>query len=90
VLGVGLSDAAIGATPLPVDLAPYGAPGCRVYTSWDVTDAFVVWHGERAFALPPAPSLAGLPLHWQALQPHPPTNALGLATSNLLRMVVVP
>jgi hypothetical protein len=90
VLGVGFDDTSIGGRALPLDLGGFGAPGCRLYTSWDVTDSFLAWHGVRTLAIPPAPGLVGLTLHWQGLQLHVLNNQLGVATSNLLQMTIVP
>jgi hypothetical protein len=90
VLGVGLQDTTIGGQPLPIDLSGYGAPGCRIYSSWDATDSVLPWHGSRLLAIPTSLALAGLTLHWQGLQPHAQNNRLGMATSNLLAVTIVP
>ena len=90
VLGVGFQNTSIGAYQLPLDLSPFGAPRCSLYTSWDVTDSFVLWGGMRSIAIPPAPALAGLTLYWQGLQPHQSNNTLGIATSNLLKVTIAP
>lgn len=90
LLGVGFSDQIAGANLLPHDLGSLGAPGCAVRTSWDVTDGVFAFGTMRPLALPNTAALAGLTLFWQGAGFHPANNALGLATSDLLRMQIVP
>lgn len=89
-LGIGFSDGVAGANVLPYDLGPLGAPGCWLRSSWDVTDGIVAAGGRRFLAVPNVPALAGLQLFLQAAELHQANNALGVATSDLLRMQVVP
>ena len=89
VLGVGFQNTSLGTHSLPLDLTPFGAPGCTLYSSWDVTDAFLGWHGLRAQSIPAAPALIGLSLYYQGLVPSAANN-LGVATSNLLRVTIAP
>jgi hypothetical protein len=70
--------------PLPLDLAPFGAPGCRLLTSSDVL--IVATAGAQGDAsvpvpIPNDPSLAGVSLYVQWAQPGA-ANALGLAFSD--------
>ena len=88
VLGVGLSKTSIGGSPLPLSLAPQGAQGCWLLSSWDANEGFFVWDGTRTFPIPNSQSLVGLKLYYQGAQLHPNNNALGLATSNLLEMKI--
>ncbi len=73
-----------GSIPLPVSLAAFGAPGCTVLTSTDLT----IWGVADAYGalrlqlpVPAAPWLARMQLFEQGLALDP-ANALGLVTSN--------
>lgn len=90
VLGIGFSDEVAGANLLPYDLGPIGAPGCWLRSSWDVTDGVIAAGGFRFLPVPNVPALAGLQLFLQAAELHPANNALGIATSDLLRLQIVP
>lgn len=89
ILGVGLSNTNSNMGPLPLDLAPLGAPGCRIYSSWDVMDGFLPWNGERNVALPNSTAFRGMTLYYQGAQLHPLNNAFGVAFSNLLHMTII-
>jgi hypothetical protein len=90
LLSLGLSKTSLGSSPLPIDLTPMGAPGCRVYGSWDMVQGFYAWDAMAIYQVPNAPALAGLALYFQGAQLHLLNNALGVATSNLLEMRLVP
>jgi hypothetical protein len=70
--------------PLPLDLTPAGAPGCRLNTSLALLLAAPSQGGVATLQLPlPAdPALLGGQFFDQALVFDPPANALGLAFSN--------
>lgn len=81
---------AIG-TALDLDLAPFGAPGNRAYVLpfghvGRIADA----HGlaRSALAVPNAPALVGTAASLQWAVFDPAVNALGLATSNALDVVI--
>jgi hypothetical protein len=86
---IGLSSTALGATPLPADLTPLGAPGCTVYSSSNV-NLFALTGSQITFFVPPSPSYVGFMLFNQGLilDGSPGRNALGIATTNLQRIVV--
>jgi hypothetical protein len=90
LLGVGFQNTSIGSFALPLSLASFGAPGCTLYSSWDVTDSFLLWHDTKTLHIPQASWLIGLSLYYQGLQPHVLNNQLGAVTSNLLRMTIAP
>lgn len=90
ILGVGFSNtnnSSMG--PLPIDLTPFGAPGCHIYSSWDVMDGFLPWNGERNVALPNSAAFRGMTLYYQGAQLHPFNNLFGVAFSNLLHMTII-
>jgi len=86
---IGLSSTALGATPLPADLTPFGAPGCTLYSSSNV-NLFALTGSQITFFVPPSPSYVGFMLFNQGLilDGSPGRNALGIATTNLQRIVV--
>jgi hypothetical protein len=68
LLAVGLSNTTSALGPLPVDLGPFGMPGCFGRVSADVT--VLVSGGDPAtfaFAIPANAALAGLQFYHQAL-----------------------
>lgn len=87
----GLSRTEWNGLPLPIDLAPWGAFGCRVYTDWFVqTPLWIDAVGQRRVDLnvPPAVELSGTVLHGQAWFADPMANSLGLALSGGVRVIV--
>jgi len=86
VLFLGLDAARFGALPLPLDLAPFGMPGCRLFVDLllplsgvaDAAGAFV-----QALPIPAGvPEPRSFPFYAQAFTPAPGVNPLGLAASN--------
>ncbi|MBK8101544.1 MAG: hypothetical protein IPK26_31065 [Planctomycetes bacterium] len=72
--------------PLPLDLGPYGAPGCSILVASD--DPLVVVVGNagkaaRAFQVPQDPALVGMDVFCQAASTSS-TNALGVTTSDAM------
>lgn len=74
--------------PLPIDLAPWGAPGCFIHVSldmmWPRSMSYMGTGGyEAMFAvdLPNDPRLVGRNLYFQGVRFGTPNNALGIATS---------
>lgn len=85
ILAIGLGNTTWGGQPLPLDLAAYGMPGCRNYTSADVTVAFAYPSTSMnfQFALPAAPGFAGIRLYHQLLVfDTTAPNPAGFTTSN--------
>jgi hypothetical protein len=80
----GLSTTASRFGPLPLDLGPFGMPGCTAYTSDDAV-ALIVGaggYGRYALPIPSAAFLVGLVFHQQALVLDPGVNALGIVISD--------
>jgi hypothetical protein len=79
LLGIGLSNTDWLGMPLPLDLAPLGAPGCRVLASADVTLPLFNWAGQASWtwAVPNQGSLVGVAFYCQAAAVDH-SNALGL------------
>lgn len=78
---LGLSDTNYSGTPLPIDLAMLGAPGCLLRTSIEDVQsvANVLGTAIWSFTVPP---VAGASFYVQALPLDPFANALGLTLSN--------
>jgi hypothetical protein len=90
VLAVGFSDQSYGATPLPVDLAAYGMPGCFGRVAPDATRLLVGAGGIANFQLP-IPRTAGLigqPFYVQAFVPALNANVAGMLTTPSYRGTV--
>jgi hypothetical protein len=70
--------------PLPLDLAPLGAPGCRLALDPMLTFGLVGTSGSAPFALPIPnnPTLTGFAFYLQAAVVDGPANTLGLTFSN--------
>lgn len=79
--------------PLPFSLAPYGAPGCSLYIdfgwAWPLT--YTPVPGDFLWAtldVPADPSLAGQTVYVQGVRFDRLLNALGLGTSNGVRLTI--
>jgi PKD repeat protein len=84
VLVTGLS------APAPVDLTPFGAPGCLVRAALDAT-SFRLGAGNSAswnLSVPANPAFSGLRLWNQVLALDPTANALGAVTSDAVGMIL--
>jgi hypothetical protein len=70
--------------PLPVDLTPFGMPGCQAYLEPQQLAATAASQGVARISmrLPPDPWLYGIDIYAQAIVGSPGTNALGAAVSN--------
>lgn len=81
---LGTSNSAWNGSPLPLDLAPFGMPGCRQYVSADALGLLAATNGRAqwSLAIPAQGALLGLRFHQQALVLDPSANLAGLATSN--------
>jgi hypothetical protein len=82
---IGLSDqVGPGGMPLPLDLAPFGAPGCRLLTSVELSFFLITdpaGNGGVSFGLPNNPVYADLPLFFQAVMLDGVSNPLGLSAT---------
>jgi hypothetical protein len=72
-----------------IDLAPFGAAGCRAYTSPDLSMLVFVQGGQSTLPLyvPQDPAFLGAALHSQTFALAPAANLLGITTSNAVRHV---
>lgn len=90
-LSLGSSTTSFAGTPLPFDLAPLGAPGCRVLCDRLVSVLLPTSsNGNASFRLdlPAQRNLIGARLHGQFTVIDPPANALGLTTSNAATLTI--
>ena len=82
---IGLSDqVGPGGAPLPLDLAVFGAPGCALQTSLDLSLFQILDAGGAANLAVTVPNLsgfAGLPLFFQTLMLDGVSNPLGLSAT---------
>ena len=86
----GLSILSLTAIPGGFDLGALGMPGCALYQNLDLVDLFAVsgGTGQRSFAFPNTPSLAGTILLNQSAVMVLGINAFNMVTSNGLEFVV--
>ncbi|MFO1078474.1 MAG: hypothetical protein U1E73_12190 [Planctomycetota bacterium] len=85
VVAVGFGDQHWGNFTLPLELTPYGLPGCRAYTSADAAFALAHQGGSAhvSLPLPNNPAFAGLRLYYQCFSADPQlANPAGGTTSN--------
>ncbi|MCR9243515.1 MAG: hypothetical protein NXI31_00680 [bacterium] len=86
LLRAGLSDTTSPAGPLPLPLAPFGAPGCIWRNSAELALGLLQTSaaGAGSFGLPLAnnTALIGLPFHAQFFVIDPPANQLGATVTN--------
>lgn len=87
LLWLGLSSRSFGPLPLPLDLQPFGAPGCQLLVSLDAQFVTVLQSGSGSvvFPVPNLPALGGMRLfaQWACTTT---ANALGLAPSDALQI----
>lgn len=91
VLFAGQSRTRWGNVALPLDLAPFGAPGCKLLCAPDWMRPMALdaaGYAEVRLDLPPVPEIVGLELFYQAMVLDPPTNRAGLVLTNGLRLLV--
>ena len=85
-LAIGLSDATFGGAPLPLSLAPLGAPGCWLHHDAVVQVGagmqFFGTTGQALIAVPSNPAVVGFAFYLQGWGFAPSFNAFGVATSN--------
>ena len=88
IVGLGFSNTASGALPLPLDLTVIGMPGCNLLADPLVTDvaAGVAPNAPWSFAIPGLPALLGSVLYGQAFSLDPAANAFGFAAANAARL----
>jgi hypothetical protein len=73
---------------LPLDLAPFGMPGCRGLVRPDLVQFVPAAVPDFALAIPNAPFLQGLPFFQQAIVLDPALNAAGAAASDAAAAVI--
>jgi prepilin-type N-terminal cleavage/methylation domain-containing protein len=78
----GFSNTHFGTVPLPVSLAPIGAPGCALDVSGDEVFVIRSYGGRSAYFWFDIPNMPGAAFFLQALCLDPTANALGLTVSN--------
>ncbi|MCR9245853.1 MAG: hypothetical protein NXI31_12545 [bacterium] len=66
--------------PLPIDLSPFGAPGCALHT--EAAGTTVRTGRDWPLAIPANPGLQGTAMRFQALVFDATANSLGLSASN--------
>lgn len=91
VLAHGLSRTDWLGVPLPIDLTPYQASGCRLFTDWYALQGIQIEaSGLRRidYPIPNLPSLSGTLFHSQLLILDPAANPAGIAVSGGLRVIV--
>jgi hypothetical protein len=81
---IGASRSRWGSTPLPLDLKPLGASGCRLLVSADLVLLMSKSGGTASFTatIPNASNLVGLTFFEQGYVLDAGANALGLVVSN--------
>jgi hypothetical protein len=87
---LGFSDQFFNGVPLPFDLGPLGAPGCKVYSDWVILSAHVTdplasrWFGDTRWhlQLPLDQNLLGARLFSQWFFLDGTANALGLTATH--------
>lgn len=73
-----------------LDLGTIGAPGCRLYASTDIVDAFLRTNGvfSWSLAIPTSSSLEGVDVFTQGALLTNTVNALGLLTANGVKLTL--
>lgn len=81
---IGLSNTMSNMGPLPLSLAPLGAPGCTAHVSFDSTFFLSGSAGTAGFTLrvPSRVQFLGMVFYTQALVFDPPLNSLGASVSD--------
>ena len=93
VLAIGASDSNWGGAPLPLDLAPFGAPGCELLTGLQILiPAFTDFFGSvtMGIPIPSDPYLVGATVYTQWMASDPGANALGWVFSGGLSVTIQP
>lgn len=86
ILAVGASTTAWGSppVPLPLDLGRFGMPGCRLFTSIEVTLPLLRSGPGTASTSFPVPAIHGFGFFMQALVLDTAANSLGMIVSNAI------
>ena len=90
ILAMGFSDQAYGSALLPLDLAPYGMPGCNLNVAPQATAIAALTANivDYPIGVPNLPALVGVQFWQQAFSPAPGANAAGILASDSMRGVV--
>lgn len=81
----------LGFTPTDLELSPYGAPGCHLYSSADITNLVATdadGHASLNRQIPASPGLVGLTIDSQWYTPAPGANALGFVFSDATKIQI--
>ena len=89
-LTYGFSTTQVGPFTLPLDMGPFGAPGCKLYQSTDAVAGPIPTGAQAAFAVPNDLGLVGLNVYAQCaiLDSSAAPNPAGLVFSDLLKMTI--
>lgn len=88
--GAGLSNQVSFGIPLPLDLAPFGMPGCTLLQSSEAMSFASGQTGQATFslAIPANPTLLGLPIFIQGVANAPGANVGNTIASNGIEWVI--
>ena len=86
-LAIGLSASVAAGLPLPLDLAPFGLPGCTLLHDCALdfaapTTALGATTAQHTLAVPSQPWCLGLTVYVQPFAPAPGANPAGLVVGN--------
>lgn len=87
---IGISNQMWGAIPLPLGGGPFGAPGCNLYVSPDLSFNTMAVNGECRLtgSIPQSVTLVGGGFFAQALVFDPPANTLGFTFTNYVTATI--
>jgi hypothetical protein len=83
ILAMGFNDQQYSGSPLPLDLAQYGIPGCALRVAPEATALLIGTGGSAShqIPIPPRTALIGVPFWQQVLALAPGANPTGMLTS---------
>jgi hypothetical protein len=89
-LAYGLSPTTSGPFALPLDLTPFGLPGCTARVAFDAVVPLVATNqlATDTVAVPNTAALLGVAIGQQAFAVDPTGNAAGLSVSNAVRFTI--
>jgi hypothetical protein len=88
-LAFGASRTRFGSFALPLDLSPFGMPGCALHASFDFVATAIARQGSATFSIPlQAPAMPGTTVFQQALVLDPDANPAGVTLSDAAELRV--